>query len=119
MKEITGAGLSAEPWEKGRVVVGVLTKAEELPGCESKKLTFADVVTGNPSCAVWETAAIRALNLIVGTPYKLECLGMVKFKRGEGWGFKAFELDQKDIADIIAKHIPASLPVSEVANEHH
>lgn len=85
----------AEPWSEGRQVAGLFLGAEEIPGVDSRKITF-DVNMAGSKVSVWETAVLAnyVAAMEVGKFYRVRCLGKtVETRNGKAWGFDVQELD--------------------------
>ena len=100
-------GPKAEPWKEGRVVAGFFEKVEELPTCESRKITMSATGKAGSEIAIWETAALARFvaQFIEGHYYKIVCLGKKEYQSGNsGWAFDVEEFAPEEIDAAIRAH---------------
>lgn len=99
-KMSAGNFTKAEPWKEGRVVVGYFRGVEDVPGCDSRKVSFSPTGSPEDEVAVWETAALRLFvaKMKPDLYYRVTCIGQQKFGKGMGWAFEVEYLDENEIA---------------------
>lgn len=100
-------GPKAEPWKEGRVVAGFFEKVEEIPGCESRKITMMETGKAGSEVSIWETAALSRFvkQFEVGGYYKIKCLGKTTYGSGNsGWAFDVESFEPSEIDAAIRAH---------------